>query len=43
MTTPTKIAVPDHRFQVIGEDGKITPEFYKVLVEIITKLNALLS
>lgn len=43
MTTPTKIAVPDHRMQAFDEAGKMTPEFFKILVEVITKLNALLS
>ena len=38
-----KIAIPDHRMRVLDEEGKMTPEFFKLLVEVITKLNTLLT
>lgn len=36
-----KISIPDHRMQCWDEQGKMTPEFFKLLVAIITALNAL--
>jgi hypothetical protein len=38
-----KISLPDHRMQAFDpETGQMTPDFYKLLIAILTALNTLL-
>jgi hypothetical protein len=36
-----KISLPDHRMQVLDAEGRMTPDFFKLLIAIIAALNAL--